>query len=104
MKTTKNFNLEMFKNGAEVQTKLGNPVKFITITNDGKLFVSVKHRNRIVGTNNKTVAPTLVASNEKYNLDGTKYKGASTMYDLEMVKSYPIKTQPRDSKGRFVKM
>jgi len=101
---TKKFNLEMFRCGANAQTKLGNPVKFISITNDGKLFVSVKYRNRVVGSGVKTVAPMLGSTTEKYNLDGTKYKGASTMYDLEMVKSYPIKTQPRDEKGRFVKM
>lgn len=39
MKTTKEFNLEMFKNGAKAQTKLGNPVRFITITNNGKILV-----------------------------------------------------------------
>lgn len=74
---TKNFNLEMFRNGAKAQTKLGNPVKFISITNDGKLFVSVKPRWK---------SP----ESAKYNLDGRKYTGANTVYDLEMVDEYEI--------------
>ena len=36
---TNTFNLEKFKNGAKVQTKLGNPVRFITIANNGKILV-----------------------------------------------------------------
>ena len=40
MKTTNNyFNLNEFKAGKTATTKLGNPVKFICITNDGKLLV-----------------------------------------------------------------
>ena len=42
MKTTKEFNLEMFKNGAKAQTKLGNPVRFIAIANNGKLIVCIR--------------------------------------------------------------
>ena len=36
---TNTFNLEKFKNGAKVQTKLGNPVRFIAIANNGKILV-----------------------------------------------------------------
>ena len=88
MAKTKNFNLEMARNGKAIQTKLGNPVKFICITNDGKLLVSVKHRSRIAGFSNKTVAPVWEASAEKYNLDGKKYSGTKTDFDLEMVNPY----------------
>ena len=77
MKTTKEFNLEMFKNGAKVQTKLGNPVRFITIANNGKLIVCIKPRWRM-------------EEPAQYNLDGRKYAGTDTMYDLEMVEPYKI--------------
>ena len=69
---TNTFNLEMFKNGAKAQTKLGNPVRFITIANNGKIIVAIKPRWRM-----EEVA--------QYNLDGRKYAGTDTMYDLEMV-------------------
>ena len=69
---TNTFNLEMFKNGAKVQTKLGNPVRFITIANNGKIIVAIKPRWRMVEV-------------AQYNLDGRKYAGTDTMYDLEMV-------------------
>lgn len=72
---TKKFNLEMFKNGAKVQTKLGNPVKFTAVANNGKLLV--------------TVLPRFSAmESAQYNLDGRKYNGTDTMYDLEMVEAY----------------
>ena len=44
MATTTKFNLEMFKNGVKAQTKLGNPVKFITISARGELIVAVRPR------------------------------------------------------------
>ena len=74
---TNTFNLEKFKNGAKAQTKLGNPVRFITIANNGKIIVAVKPRWRM-----EEVA--------QYNLDGRKYAGTDTMYDLEMVEPYKI--------------
>ena len=74
---TNTFNLEMFKNGAKAQTKLGNPVRFITIANNGKIIVAIKPRWRM-----EEVA--------QYNLDGRKYAGTDTMYDLEMVEPYKI--------------
>ena len=74
---TKTFNLEMFKNGAKAQTKLGNPVRFITITNNGKLLVAVFPRYGM-------------EESAKYNLDGKKYTSTDTMYDLEMVKPYKV--------------
>lgn len=72
---TKKFNLEMFKNGAKAQTKLGNPVKFITVANNGKLIVSVLPRYSAM-------------ESAQYNLDGKKYNGTETLYDLEMVEAY----------------
>ena len=74
---TNTFNLEKFKNGAKAQTKLGNPVRFITIANNGKIIVAIKPRWRM-----EEVA--------QYNLDGRKYAGTDTMYDLEMVEPYKI--------------
>ena len=74
---TKTFNLEMFKNGAKAQTKLGNPVRFITIANNGKLIVAVFPRYGL-------------EESAKYNLDGKKYTGTNTMYDLEMVEPYKV--------------
>jgi len=105
MAKTNSFNLEMFKNGKAAQTKLGNPVKFICITNDGKLFVRVYHRNRIIGFSTKNIAP---ADNNgttyKYNLNGTKYAGSHSEMDLEMVDSYEVGGKNRDPKtGRFIK-
>lgn len=74
MKTNK-FNLEMFKNGAKAQTKLGNPVRFITVANNGKLIVAVTPR---FGLDEQS----------KYNLDGTKNKGVDSPYDLVMLEEY----------------
>lgn len=75
MKTNK-FNLNLFKNGNKAQTKIGNPVRFVTISRD-KLVVIVKPRWR-------------EDKQEFYQLDGKKYKGTETDYDLEMVESYEI--------------
>ena len=72
MTANNTFNLEQFKNGAKVQTKLGNPVRFMTIANNGKLIVCIKPRWRM-------------EEPAQYNLDGRKYAGTDTMYDLEMV-------------------
>lgn len=69
---TNTFNLEQFKNGAKAQTKLGNPVRFITIANNGKMIVGITPRWGL-------------EESAQYNLDGKKYKGTDTMYDLEMV-------------------
>ena len=99
---TKEFNLEMAKNGAAIQTKLGNPVKFNCITNDNKLFVTVFKRSRIVGGDHKAIAPSFGGTQDKYCLNGRKYAGTTTMFDLEMVEPYNV-GQPRDAKGRFIK-
>ena len=80
----------MFVAGEKAQTKLGNPVRFVAMDNNtGKMVVNVLPRF----TASETV---------KYNLDGKKYTGTDTMYDLEMVKSYDC-GQPRDSRGSFIK-
>ena len=103
MKKTNAFNFEMFKNGKAAQTKLGNPVKFICLTGD-KMLITVYHRSRVFGNFEKAVAPVFGGSNEKYNLNGKKYNGTDTMYDLEMVESYTVDGPDRDPKtGRFVK-
>jgi len=75
---TKEFNLEMFKNGAKAQTKLGNPARFITVANNGKLIVAVTPRWKS-------------EESVQYNLNGKKYNGTDTWYDLEMVEAYEKK-------------
>ena len=92
------FNLNEFKNGKKATTKLGNPVKFITMTGD-KMLVKVYHRSRVIGFSEKVVAPMMEGSVEKYHTDGRKYHNTDTMYDLVM----EAPTRPRDSKGRFIK-
>jgi len=69
---TNNFNLEQFKNGSKAQTKLGNPARYLGISVRGELMVGVTPRWGM-------------EEPVKYNLDGKKYKGTDTMYDLEMV-------------------
>jgi len=101
MKTNK-FNFEMFKNGKAAQTKLGNPVKFVCLTGD-KMLITVYHRSRVFGNFEKVVAPALGGSNEKYNLNGKKYIGTDTMYDLEMVESYNVGPNRDPKTGRFIK-
>lgn len=97
-KTSNYFDFNEFKNGKKATTKLGNPVKFITMTGD-KMLVKVYHRSRIVGFSEKIVAPMLDGSVEKYHINGRKYHGTETMYDIVM----DAPTRPRDSKGRFIK-
>jgi hypothetical protein len=99
-KTANYFNLNEFKNGKKATTKLGNPVKFITMAGD-KVLVKVYHRSRIVGFSEKSIAPMLEGTVEKYNLNGRKYNGTETMYDLVM--EAPTNYRPRDAKGRFIK-
>lgn len=77
MKTTKNFNLNLFKAGKKAQTKLGNPVMYKGISVRNELIVMVLPR-------------CSGWEQVKYQLDGKKYKGIDTMYDLEMVEAYPI--------------
>ena len=98
-KTTNYFNLTEFKNGKTATTKLGNPVKFITITGD-KILVKVYHRNKIVGFSTKSIAPMMEGTVEKYNFDGRKYRGTETEFDLVM----EAPKRPRNAKGQFVKM
>lgn len=101
MKMTKEFNLEKFMQGAPVQNKLGNPVKFICMTR-GKMLVSVMHRYRVIGSFEKNVAPMHEASTEKFNVNGKKYNNLDSVYDLEMVHPYMVLPK-RDAKGRFIK-
>lgn len=86
---TKEFNFELFKSGKLAQTKLGNPVKFICITGD-KMLINIKHRYNIIGGSTKILAPSLSGRNEKYNLNGKKYNGYNSEYDLEMVDFYEV--------------
>lgn len=64
------FNAEAAKNGAKVVTRLGFPVKFITITNDGKVFAQIEH------------GPMYSRTPEKFNMDGKKYSGTEHANDL----------------------
>lgn len=66
----KNFNLEMFKNGSKVVTRLGHKVKYCTVTSRNELIVFVTPRYGL---------PT----QEKYTIDGKNIKGNSMM-DLVM--------------------
>jgi hypothetical protein len=100
MKTNNYFNLNEFKAGKTATTKLGNPVKFICVTADGKLLVKVNHRSRIIGFSSKAVAPVFEGSVEKYNLDGRKYRGGETEFDLVM----EAPKRQRNEKGQFVKV
>ena len=93
------FNLNEFKNGKKATTKLGNPVKFITMTGD-KILVKVYHRNRIIGFSEKSIAPMLDGTVEKYNLDGRKYRNTDTEFDLVM----ETPSRPRNEKGQFIKV
>lgn len=99
MKTNNYFNLNEFKAGKTATTKLGNPVKFICITGD-KILVKVSHRSRIIGFSTKSIAPMVEGTVEKYNLDGRKYRGTDTEFDLVM----EAPKRPRNEKGQFVKM
>jgi hypothetical protein len=99
-KTPRYFNLNEFKNGKTATTMLGNPVKFICMTGD-KILIKVYHRSRVGGFSQKYVAPEFEGTVEKYNLDGRKYRGTDTWYDLTM--EAPKTTRPRDAKGRFTK-
>ena len=99
MKTNNYFNLNAFKAGKTATTKLGNPVKFITITGD-KILVKVYHRNRIVGFSTKAIAPVMDGSVEKYNFDGRKYRGTDTEFDLVMEAPRLV----RNEKGQVVKV
>lgn len=100
-KTPRYFNLDEFKNGKTATTMLGNPVKFICMLDD-KIVIKVYHRTRVVGFSTKYIAKEIDGTTEKYNLDGKKYRGTDTWYDLTM--EAPKTTRPRDSKGRFVKV
>ena len=88
---TKKFNLEMARSGKSIQTKLGNPARIITVTNDGKLLVEVKYRYTVRQSEHKKyVIPTSKATVEKFNLDGRKYRNTDTEFDLEMVDQYEV--------------
>ena len=94
------FNLTEFKNGKTATTKLGNPVKFITMLSDGRILVKVYHRSRVIGFSVKTVAPEYDGTVEKYQADGRKYRGADTEFDIIM----EVPSRPRNAKGQFIKM
>ena len=68
----KNFDLNEFKSGKSAQTKLGNSARFVAIANNGKMLVVVKPR-----FGQEEVM--------QYNLDGRKYNGVDTEFDLVMV-------------------
>lgn len=84
MKQTNNFNFEKFKNGGNATTKLGNPVKFITICSDGRMLVQVTPRSRIVEQNTlKHVVPAMPYT-DKYHVTGKKYPNTDSEFDIVM--------------------
>lgn len=99
MSKTNYFNLNEFKNGKSATTKLGNPVKFITMCGD-KILVKVSPRFRIIDGPTKYVVSAAESYTCKYNLDGKKYKGTDTEYDLVM----DAPSRPRNEKGQFIKV
>lgn len=84
MKQTNNFNFEKFKNGGNAKTKMGNPVKFITMCSDGRMLVQVTPRNCIgeQGTL-KYVAPAMPYT-DKYHVNGKKYNNTDSEFDIVM--------------------
>lgn len=84
MKQTNNFNFEKFKNGGNATTKLGNPVKFITMCSDGRMLVQVTPRSRIVEQNTlKHVVPAMPYT-DKYHVTGKKYPNTDSEFDIVM--------------------
>lgn len=71
----KPFNLEEARKGAKVVTREGLPVRFMTVTADNKVLVVINH------------GPTFTRVPEKFNLDGSKYKGTEHYTDLFMLAS-----------------
>lgn len=69
------FNLEAARKGAKVVTREGLPVKFMTVTADNKVLAVIKN------------GPTFTQVPEKFNLDGSKYKGTEHYTDLFMAAS-----------------
>ena len=67
---TTNFDFTAFKNGKTATTKAGSQVKFICETR-GQMMVSIKERYGQPYT-------------AKYELNGKKYKGGDSPYDLTM--------------------
>lgn len=88
MKTT-TFNFEAFKNGSiKAMTKLGNPVRFITMLRDGRMLIEIQPRNRIVEQGTlKHVAPAMGTVNDKYYTNGKKYRNTDSQFDLVMVEA-----------------
>lgn len=64
----KNFNLDLFKKNRTAETVLGRKVKYITTSRD-RLVVLVYGKYGEV-------------SQEFYQLNGKKYNGTTTVYDL----------------------
>jgi len=93
------FNLNEFKAGKTCTTKLGNPAKFITMCGDGKMLVQVTPRYRIIEGPTKYAVGGCTPYTCKYNVNGKKYNGTDTEFDLVM----EAPKMPRDEKGRFVK-
>ena len=68
----KAFNLQDALNGAKVVTRIGIPVKVITVTNDGTLLAQIEF------------GPVCRRIPEKFNLNGNKYSGSEHHHDLFM--------------------
>jgi hypothetical protein len=98
--TNSYFNFSEFKNGSNATTKLGNPVKFVTMCSDGRMLVQVNPRNRIVESGNLKYVTYGTPYTEKYHVNGKKYRDYDSEFDIVM----DAPKRPRNSKGQFVKM
>ena len=80
------FDYEKFVNGEAAVTKLGNKAKFICMSR-GKMVVAVTPRESVYKSHGVVYsAPAIRGTRDviKYNVDGTRYIGCPTTYDLEM--------------------
>ena len=78
------FNLNEFKNGKSATTKLGNPVKFITMCADGRMLVQVTPRNKVIESGNLKYVTVGMPYNGKYYITGKKYRNTDSEFDLVM--------------------
>lgn len=98
--TNSYFNFSEFKNGGNATTKLGNPVKFVTMCSDGRMLVQISPRNRIVESGNLKYVTLGTPYTEKYHVNGKKYRNADSEFDIVM----NAPKRPRNAKGQFIKM
>ena len=99
-KSNSYFNYSEFRNGKSATTKLGNPVKFITMCADGRMLVRITPRSRVVESGNLKYVTAGMPYTDKYYSNGKKYHNTDSEYDIVMEAS----SRPRNAKGQFIKM